>query len=659
MGDLKKLREFSQELSLNKSIELIDDVLARVENKSFSLAIVGEFKRGKSTFINALLGKDILPSDILPCSATLNRVRYGITPSVKVIYKNGREDEVGIDKLKDYVTKLTPEAEETAANIKEAIVSYPVHYCQNNVDIIDTPGLNDDTNMTEVTLSVLPEVDAAIMVIMAQSPFSEYEKNFLEQKLLTNDLGRVIFVVTGIDRYNNPSDADRAIQFIQDRITKMVLQRIEEQYGKNSPEYEVYQKKIGTPKVFGLSAYQALQAKEKGNVELLKESRFGEFEAAIEKFLTEERGATFLQVPLNRAIASATEIIKTLEIKENALAMKHEEFEAAHNKSMAEIEALRLRNAEEMEKIDRSVMEVKRAVQPLIVGLIKQLRQSAITTIDAEVIQPAELKNQQALTERLGKKVATAVEKTAQLQSEKIQHEIEKGLLKEVNRLQDFAQEITAGLQRIEMQFTSVDASTRLTTNAGGQSIAAALAVFTGFGGIWSGYRQAGIKGGAVGAAGSFGTFFAAGLIAGIIGLPVTFPVLVIVGVVSIFTGGGLAKAVFAKERVENFKTNYKEAVIKEINQRMQDNPLAQKINPQIDEIFGALKEKIREEVGSVLDDTQNTLAEVSAKREREEVMTEHEKVELQSMRTQTERILGSAQGLSRQLIQQINMMES
>ena len=76
VGDLRRLRSFSQELNLDQSIPLIDDVIERSENKSFSVAIVGEFNRGKSTFINALLGRDILPSDILPCSATLNPVNY-------------------------------------------------------------------------------------------------------------------------------------------------------------------------------------------------------------------------------------------------------------------------------------------------------------------------------------------------------------------------------------------------------------------------------------------------------------------------------------------------------------------------------------------------------------------------------------------------------
>ncbi|WP_293076005.1 hypothetical protein [Okeania sp. SIO3B5] len=59
--------------------------------------------------------------------------------------------------------------------------------------------------------------------------------------------------------------------------------------------------------MFGLSAYQALQAKRNDDNALLTQSRFSEFKTALEKFLTQERGATFLQVPLNRAIASGAD----------------------------------------------------------------------------------------------------------------------------------------------------------------------------------------------------------------------------------------------------------------------------------------------------------------------------------------------------------------
>jgi GTPase SAR1 family protein len=656
IGDLERLRSYAQTLSLNGSIQPIDDILDRVQSNSFSIAVVGEFKRGKSTFINALLGQDILPSDILPCSATLNRVTYGVTPRVRVVYRDGREEEIAIDKLSDYVTKLTPESEETAAHIKEAIVYYPVFYCQNNVDIIDTPGLNDDASMTEVTLSVLPHVDAAIMVIMAQAPFAESEQKFIETKLLANDLGRIIFVVTGIDRFNSPEDADKSVKYIKDRIRKFVLQRAKDQYGEDSPEYEVYQKKIGNPKVIGLSAYQALQAKQTGNGELLLESRFPEFEATLEEFLTHEKGATFLQVPINRLIASATEILSTLNLQQAALSTQKEEFQATYEQSVAEIKTLRTRNAEEMKLIDAAAENVKRHVEPLIWQLESELKQSAQQVINLAEITPGELRNKQALIEKLGKQVSNAVEKAAQMQAEKIQDEIDRGLFKEMNRLQEFATSIDLALHRIEMQFLSISTYNVTRRNESNEGVIDFVAHAIGLEGVAMGFKEAGLKGAAVGAAGNVGGIFAGVILARMLALTIAGPVGVVICVLSMFSGRELVKLVFAGERLENFKTNYKQAVLVEIERQLRENPIDRKINEQIFEIFASLKQKVRQEVDVLLDNTQNTLTDLYAKRERNEVLSEQQHRDLNQMSTETQRILDNAQRLSKQLRQQVNI---
>ena len=73
-GSLKKLLELCNCVSLTNTADSIKDTLAKVADEHFEVAIVGEFKRGKSTLINALLGQEVLPADVLPATATLNRV---------------------------------------------------------------------------------------------------------------------------------------------------------------------------------------------------------------------------------------------------------------------------------------------------------------------------------------------------------------------------------------------------------------------------------------------------------------------------------------------------------------------------------------------------------------------------------------------------------
>ena len=652
INDLRQLRAFSEKLGLNNSLESIDDVLKRIETKTFWVAVVGEFKRGKSTFINALLGEEILPADIEPCSATLNRVTYAPNPFIEVEFKDGRRERVAVEQLADYVTKLTPESKAIAATIQEAVVYYPVDYCKNNIDIIDTPGLNDDPSMTEVTYSILPKVDAAILVIMAQSPVSEVERDFLENRLLTNDLGRVIFVVTGIDRCNRPEDVEKVLKGVKSRIKEYVLERAEQQWGADSAEYETYLKKIGEPKVFGISAYQALEAKRLKDDELLARSRFLEFQKSLEEFLVRERGAIELQVPINRTIAAAAEIRKTISIKEGALKKSDEEFKAAYEQSVAELSEIRHRKQEELQLIDRAAENVKYNVRPKLNQLEDKLKQTAERVIDSTPIEPKDLNNKKKLTETLGHKVSSSLQSVGQRLADEIQAEIQQGVAKEIDRLKDFADSVVDSLNRIEMQFVEIDADTTRKRASGGEAIAAALSVFTGFGGIWAGYKAAGIKGGAVGAVVSVVTFMGAGLLAGLLGLPITWPVVVAVGVVSIFTGGWLTKAVFAGEQVEAFKANFKEAVFKEMDKQLKSNPISQKVEEYISSTFDALKRTLSQEVDALLDNTQDTLNDLSHQRARNEALSENERKELDEIRAKTDKILGSAERRSKELIE-------
>ena len=95
-----------------------------------------------------MLRKTVLPTDVLPATATINRITYGNEPASYIYWNNGQNvTQIEIDQLSQYITKLTDNSAIQAQNIKEAVVRYPCRFCENNVDIIDTPGMNDDDDM--------------------------------------------------------------------------------------------------------------------------------------------------------------------------------------------------------------------------------------------------------------------------------------------------------------------------------------------------------------------------------------------------------------------------------------------------------------------------------------------------------------------------------
>ncbi len=653
-NDLRNLLEISDEIKLENAGALIKDMIRRVEDNNFSIAVVGEFKRGKSTFINALLGKDILPSDILPCSATLNRVTYGIKPGVLVKFKDGREEQVEIDKLPDYVTKLTEESEELAATVREAIVTYPVPYCQNNVEIIDTPGLNDDANMTDVTLSVLPHVDAAILVIMANSPFSEYERAFLEDKLLTSDLGRVIFLVTAIDRLNNPEkDAERVVKAIRDRIRKHVMKRAAEQFGAESEEYEVYLRKIGEPRVFPVSPYQALQAKERSDPALMAVSRFEIFEKALEKFLSEERGAVFLQVPINRILTASHDILSAFKIREGALSMKTVDFDQAYNKTLQEIERLRERKDDEMQKVDDAARAVENNIKPLVLELDEIFRQSAADVIDNADFTETEIATKEStakLIERINREIQSATQTASKSQLEKIQLQVQRGVTAEAMRWSDFSEAMAQMSRGIEGRFGADEAVSNENAVTQGAGI---IATIMGLGGAYTGYQVAGWKGAAAGGAASIGvgigTAIALTVVAGTV---LALPVLIVGTLLALPAGSWITKKIFGGGKIKTFRESLKKQVLENLERQLAAGGVEQKIIQEIDRVFDDLKNKIHREVEATLSDTEKTLQELRSKRERDEILSETERRQLYKMRRETLKIQKRAEKLNNLLLQ-------
>ena len=80
-ADLEELLKLSDEIMLVNTAKSLEETIAKTKDEHFEVAIVGEFKRGKSTLINAMLGQEVLPADVLPATATLNRVTYSTEPS--------------------------------------------------------------------------------------------------------------------------------------------------------------------------------------------------------------------------------------------------------------------------------------------------------------------------------------------------------------------------------------------------------------------------------------------------------------------------------------------------------------------------------------------------------------------------------------------------
>lgn len=653
--ELKQLSEYASSLNLDNTAKSINDVIEKTTNDHFEVAIVGEFKRGKSTLINAILGQEVLPADVLPATATLNRVTYSKEPYVKVEYKDGRSETVDIDRLADYVTKLSYDSEKVAETVKEATVYYDTDFCKNHVDIIDTPGLNDDEQMTNVTMSILPEIDAAVFVISANSPFSQFEKEFLENKMLTSDLGRIIFAVNCFGTFSK-EDEDRIVETVERRICSYVMDKAKKVMGENSREFGVYKRKIGKPKVIGVYAKKALMAKESGDEQMLAESNFPKFESVLETMLTTERGSITLQILANKIISSGSEIINSIVIHENALAMETDEFMEKYQLAIEEIEEIRTKKREEFVRINNAANKVFEQLQPILDDYWVKIEETAMQVIDDYQMSGDDLKREKLkiVYEKLTQKIKENIENKAQLICEKIQNDINVGLSEEAVRLQSFQDEFFESLNRIQELFSVPTERNR----SGGtrDSIVGSVIGAGGIGGLFIGFREAGVKGALLGGLTGLTTWLATSfvLISTVVGgaffSAAGLCIMALAGFAGTFTGKFAVDKFLVQERIDKFKTNFKTSVMKQFHEMKINSDFTESVRKQVYDSFAGLKQQIEQETEVILKDTQKTLDDLNDLKQNKKTMSDNEKVRLQGIAENVGEMLADTYNLHKAL---------
>ncbi|MDI9469846.1 MAG: dynamin family protein [Bacillota bacterium] len=328
-GVLLQIRDLLEDTAAQEEErDEIDRRLEQIKSKRYNVAVVGEFRRGKSSLINALLGLPVLPADVTPTTATVNRITYGTEPRATILYRDGHTetlDEIG--ELVKYVTKISTEHEKMAEKVKEAIVYYPAVLCQNHVDIIDTPGLDDDETMTAITLNMLDNIDAAIVTVSALSPFSETERHFVSKLIAHRGISTVCFVVTFIDQIDE-DEYDRVFAGIRRRIQSMTMKTVKEEHGSDEWLMAKAHRILDEMAIYGVSARKALDAFAANDNERLKESRFVYFKEELFKLLTSWQMVHMFEKGAQTARDVLVRMSENVEKEEQALEREREQLTA-------------------------------------------------------------------------------------------------------------------------------------------------------------------------------------------------------------------------------------------------------------------------------------------------------------------------------------------
>ena len=238
--------------------QLLREFVASMKNDFYTILVLGEFKRGKSTFINALLGQSLLPMNVLPETATINAIMYNDEPELSVVFNDGKE--IAGEVTYEFLNQFSARQENSQVNeVKYIKIGYPLELLHNRIVLVDTPGVSDiNEQRCEVTYQFIPKANAVIFLLDANSPLKKTERDFIEEKILSNGIKNILFILNKYDDVDEDEEED---------LLDDVKERLLSAFNTKVQKY-----KIEDIKLYPLSARQALQGIEQENNMLYKAS---------------------------------------------------------------------------------------------------------------------------------------------------------------------------------------------------------------------------------------------------------------------------------------------------------------------------------------------------------------------------------------------------
>src|SRR5580692_949918 len=273
------------------------ELVRKVREDRFHLVVVGEFNHGKTTFVNALLGHNVLPTGVTPTTATIHHIKYAEKPEATVAYVSGKRDSVRFEDVRKFAVGGEGGPGHGQDEVDFLEVGYPAELLKERILLVDTPGVNDlSLQRADITYSYIPRADAVLFLLDAGQILKESERVFLNEKLLKASRDKIVFVITKWDLLSAPEQSE-ALAYARGHLSALVKE----------------------PVVFPVSAERALAGD-------LPASGVQELCTYLIRFLAEERGRILLDNALGEGLAVAALLSKGVDARRRAIQMNDDEL---------------------------------------------------------------------------------------------------------------------------------------------------------------------------------------------------------------------------------------------------------------------------------------------------------------------------------------------
>ncbi len=336
---LRSLREVIKQRGSETRLKQCDDLMVKLAEDRFTLTVLGQFKRGKSSLMNAIIGRELLPVGVLPLTSAITVLRYGPKERLLITRIEDRlpwPEEFPVERLPEFVTER--ENPSNAKRVKTAVVEVPLPFLRRGLEFVDTPGVGSAIEAnTATTMDFLPECDAVLFVTSVDSPFTRVELGFLES--IRQHVRKIFFIVNKTDLLG-ADERREVLDFVSDTIRKQ----------------------MGTSdvKIFPVSSKLGLVAKTNSDWSDALESGLTDLETTLARFLSGEKTSVFLTAIIERALwlmeqeaiemglhAQAHELSENVLVErlgkvtaqwENRKAERRQIFERLHQRILSEVD---------------------------------------------------------------------------------------------------------------------------------------------------------------------------------------------------------------------------------------------------------------------------------------------------------------------------------